>query len=380
MSTVVSPVPPSLTLPSIAPIAVPTPADRVFGCTRLCAVEFGGADPTGKVDSTAAIQKCIDSLPATGGEVHVPAGTYLVDPTVSLKFRDNMWLHLDPAAVLVLKSNDAPRYGCLAIKGVQNVLVSGGTIQGDRATHTFATQKVTKDNTHEWGHAIQMFGCSKVTVRDITLKDCTGDGISMSSSNVDGKPGDELVDDIFVKDVISTNNRRQGISVGKATNVVIQGGEISYINGTAPQDGIDIEPEAGGKTDRVFIDGVHIHHNKANGIESNHRTNVDSPITNVQVTNCLIEYNGACGMYMTGAESLEVFNNNIVNNGQTGLMIGPRSTGVHVAENTFGFNYTRGGPGKDRKDFSLFGWAKTIEADILVRNTDTNDIGRNSYI
>jgi hypothetical protein len=42
-----------------------------------------GADPTGSADSTAAIQAAINALPATGGVVYLPAGTYKVSTTVT---------------------------------------------------------------------------------------------------------------------------------------------------------------------------------------------------------------------------------------------------------------------------------------------------------
>jgi hypothetical protein len=61
-------------------------------------------------------------------------------------------------------------------------------------------------------------------------------------------------------------------------------------------------------------------------------------------------------------------------------MISAGTTGLHAAENTFGFNYNRGKTGKDRVDFTQFGVTKAIEMDILVRNTDSNDIGKNYYI
>jgi hypothetical protein len=42
-----------------------------------------GADPTGGADSTTAIQDAISALPATGGVVYLPAGTYKVSGTLT---------------------------------------------------------------------------------------------------------------------------------------------------------------------------------------------------------------------------------------------------------------------------------------------------------
>jgi hypothetical protein len=44
----------------------------------------GGADPTGTADSTAAINAALAAVPAGGGAVYVPAGTYLVNTATAL--------------------------------------------------------------------------------------------------------------------------------------------------------------------------------------------------------------------------------------------------------------------------------------------------------
>lgn len=50
----------------------------------LSAAYAGGADPTGAADSTAAIQAAVSALPAAGGIIRLPAGTYKVASTVTI--------------------------------------------------------------------------------------------------------------------------------------------------------------------------------------------------------------------------------------------------------------------------------------------------------
>ncbi len=366
----------SLALFYPTPIVIPIPPERQYGCTRLCAVEYGGADPTGKVEATACFQKAVDALPLDlGGEVHVPEGTYLVDPTVGIAMRSNMHFHMDPKAVIMAKTNDAIRYGILKVNNVTQVLVTLGTLVGDREHHIFTLQKTASENTHEWGHGIQCYGASAITFRGGVIKDCCGDGASLSELDVHNPSND-----IYFDNVISTNNRRQGISVGKSTNVIIRGGELAYTNGTAPECGIDIEPENGGSAENIYLDGVHMHHNTANGFLALQRKNVDSPVKNIFVHNCISEYNGACGIYAASVQGIDVHNNKLWHNGQTGFNVSAGCTGVHISENTFGYNYNRGGPGKARTPFAMFGVNKTVDMDILTYNTDPNAIGRNYYI
>lgn len=66
--------------------AVVTPADGAAGDTvvyNLNAAEWG-ADPTGEVDSTTAIQDCLDTLRTDGGVVYLPAGQYQLRGTLSI--------------------------------------------------------------------------------------------------------------------------------------------------------------------------------------------------------------------------------------------------------------------------------------------------------
>lgn len=376
------PVPPPAPAPN--PVTIPTPVAHVIGHSILHVVEYGGADPTGAVEATAAFQKAIDALPQPfGGTVYVPAGNYLIDPVVGVKLRSNTCLDMDPAAVLLAKPNGATNYGVLAIKAVTNVLVTGGTIKGDRDTHTFTPQKSASKNTHEWGHGVQLFGSSHVTIRDTVIKECTGDGISLSSTGKPGEAGYLLCGDVFILNVTSSGNRRQGISVGKSDTVLIQGGNINNIgkvNGTLPMDGIDIEPDAGAFTRNVYIDGVTIENNVKNGIEGNSRT---SPIDGVHITNCTIRFNGGAGTYMAGINGLDSFNNTIVGNAQTGSYISTTCKQTRTSGNTYGGNYNRGTlPGKVRaKPFTQVGVTAAIDMDILAKNPPAqNDIGSNYYI
>lgn len=58
-------------------VPIPTPATPVINAATL------GADPTGAVDSTAAIQAAIDKVAAgKGGVVYLPAGLYRIDGTL----------------------------------------------------------------------------------------------------------------------------------------------------------------------------------------------------------------------------------------------------------------------------------------------------------
>lgn len=366
--------------PSVLPI--PVPAARVRGCTRFSAVELGGADPTGAVDATAAIQRAIDQLPAKGGTVQVPAGTYLVDAAKGINLRSNMLLELDPAAVLQAIPNDQPYYGILNIVGVSNVEVSGGTVAGDRAAHIYAPQPAAAQNTHEWGMGVRIKGSSQVTIRDTVLRDCTGDGCTIASTGTIGQPGYLPCADVALLNVTRANNRRQGLTIGKCDGVVVQGGSISGTNGTAPQDGIDIEPDAGGVCQNIFIDGELIEGCAGNGIESNQRKDVDTLIRNVQITNCTVRNHAGAGMYLQSVNGLVLAGNTVSGNHLTGTFMASTVSNASVDGNTYSGNYNRGKPQaiKPRTAFVQVGTSKAVEADILNRSADPGVVvGSNTF-
>lgn len=360
--------------------SVPKPAERVFGPTRLSVLNFG-ARGDGRTDDTAAFNKAIAALPSDGGTVYVPRGNYVIDPLVSIKARSNLHIQADDGVRYLVVPNSAIRYGVFALLGVNNVKVSGGTVYGDRYLHNYTTVGLsTKEQTHEWGHAMQLYGCSQVTIEDMVLRDLTGDGISMASKDVTGDSAEEQCFDIHIRGVISTNNRRQGISVGKASDVVIEGCELSYTNGTLPMCGIDIEPENRGRTDGVWIHRCLIVHNEKNAITVLKRSDVDTPLSNVNISENFMRHN-MNGVYSVSVDGLNIFDNDITHNEASGINIGPGSKDVFIEGNVLGFNYNRGTAGTDRTDKEITGWNTTIQRDILPRNTTSeNFIGSNRYI
>lgn len=83
----------------------------------------------------------------------------------------------------------------------------------------------------EWRHTLGLFGCTNVRVEDLTLRLSGGDGIYVND-----------VKDLVVEGVVLDGHHRQGISVINAENLLIRNCVIKNTRGTAPQCGIDLEP------------------------------------------------------------------------------------------------------------------------------------------
>lgn len=356
------PVPPAAVATAAAPLQYP----RSRGEARI-SVRETGARGDGVHDDTAAFQSAIDALPFEGGTVEVPAGRYLIDPVVSVRPRSRMHLQLADDATLVAKPNDEERAYVLYVFRVEDVEISGGRIVGDRESH--------RGTTGEWGHGIQVRGASRVTVRDIHISDCWGDGICAGPAQADKRLNEPKTfsEDVVIARVVCTGNRRQGLSIGGCRNVDVFDSEFSDTHGTAPECGIDIEPDPPDWASNIHVRNCLMRRNAKYGILVFKRTR------DVTIEDCTIEDNRSCGVVTVGAVGVLIADNMIRNNGSTGLFIKEGSTDIEVRQNTFRNNYAQQSP-PPRDAFSMAGVDRRIRREILVSEAASDvTIATNHY-
>lgn len=309
-------------LPALAAYVAPT---RTRGATVLDVRNFG-AIGDGVHNDTSAIQAAINALPTDGGTVYVPGGTYMIDAVRNLRLRSQMHLQLAPDARLAAIPNSVERSYVLNIYKVSDVEVSGGQIIGERDQHM--------GTTGEWGHAIMVRGSRRVTVRDIHLSRCWGDGLSIGGAAA--TTGTIPSEDIAVTNIVSTGNRRQAVTIGRSRGVKIYDSELSYTSGIKPGCGVDIEPDpdSTASTSGVRIENCWIHHNAGNGIQ------VYKTVLNVVVKACTIEHNQGYGVLLLNADSGYVVNNKIMHNRLYGVSARTATHGYQISANTFRNNKT----------------------------------------
>ena len=352
-------------LASAATVYVPPTRQRG---AAVRSVRDYGAFGDGLHDDTAAIQRAIDSLPADGGTVFVPAGTYLVDALKSVKLRSFMHLQLDPSAILKAKPNSSEQYNVVLVDSRSNVEISGGQIMGERDQHV--------GTTGEGGHCIRVRGSQHVTVRDIRLSKGWGDGMTVGP-----KPRYQqhylYSQDVAIANIVCTENRRNGLSIGNVIGIQVWDSEFSYTNGTAPQCGIDVEPDkdidGNGYCDQVLISNCSMSHNARYGV------NVWKRARNVTIDNCSIDSNQTCGIVTTGLNGIKFSNNQVHDNQSTGMYIKDGTNGLTITGNTFYRNYLRQGV-VVRTAFYLTGTATKIKKDLIVGTGTYNiTVAQNYY-
>jgi len=184
-------------------------------------LNFGSAGFGG--DDSNVFQTALNSTAASGQTLEVPAGNYNINP---LSFPNNSSVFVDAGVTVTANSGYADGVRMLNISS-SNVTITGA----GAATSVFQMRK-TEYTSGEQRHCMNIVGASDVTISGISCNDSGGDGLYLANST-----------NVTIEDCIFNNNRRQGSSItGGVNHVYYLRDHFTNTNGTAPQSGIDIEP------------------------------------------------------------------------------------------------------------------------------------------
>lgn len=259
----------------------------------------------GVANDTDAIQQAVNAAAGTGGTVYVPAGTYMIVSTKptggfgGIFLQSTMTLHMDTGAVLKAFPNNSGSSAILNVSCVSSVTVLGGTLVGERDLHI--------GSYGEWGMGIYISTGERVTIQNTVAKDCWGDGAYITYHSRD----------IFLSGFVADRNRRQGLSVIEVDGLSIINSTFTNTQGTAPEYGIDMEP------------------------------NYDQTINNVRIRSCAFTNNAGGGFltYLSTAEisinfitdvTLEgnTFVNNCVSAGAAQISVNTNPNGISLIGNS----------------------------------------------
>lgn len=213
-----------------------------------------GAYGDGIHDDTYAIQKAINA----GKTIFFPNGKFLVsiqnNNTAAITIPSNRNIIMSPNCIINLAANDFKNYQIFYINDSSNILIEGGQLIGDRVIHI--------GTEGEWGHCLRIYGdSSNIIIRNVVLKNAWGDGVAITGP--DGHPPKN----ILIENCICDNNRRQGMSVGNVDGLTVNDSKFINTNGTAPQSGIDFEPDRPKEIiNNVVLNNVYTYNNNGNGI------------------------------------------------------------------------------------------------------------------
>ena len=194
--------------------------------------------------------------------LYVQQGTFycsVIKESSYIKVPSNVYWH--NKATICQLATDLQKYSFVLINKSDNVTIDGGSFIGDVKLHT--------DKGGEWGHGINVTGANNVTLKNLTCNEFWGDGIDLIEGTYrrDIKAGETVCSNITIDNVKCLRNRRTGLSIEAATNVVVRNSEFAYsgtLKMTAPGDGLGIEPWCKNeqKIYNILIDKCNIHDNK----------------------------------------------------------------------------------------------------------------------
>lgn len=194
---------------------------RIVAIALVLGLAGSAAAMTPGTDARAEIQAMIDATPS-GGVLILPSGDYLVSRAGSA-----YWSLRIPAGVTVRGSGTILRQSPGTAAAVRMFQMDGAGAVLERITLDGNADALTA-STQRHGAIVAAAG---VTIRDVTARNFTGDGIYLYAG----------ADGAVLDDVIATNNRRNGLTLGgQMTGIAIRGG--TYANNVAQQ--IDSEPGA----------------------------------------------------------------------------------------------------------------------------------------
>lgn len=291
--------------------------DTIIISTNNSVISKFGANGFDEKEDTDDIQNVIDAA-IPGESITIPYGIYYINPDKGIKLKSDITL-INNGVLKALPSNQET-FGIIKINNVSNVNIIGGIIEGERDKHL--------GTTGEWGMGIMIFSSSNILIKDVISKNNWGDGFYIGTQFDDNI---NIPNNVRLCSVISTNNRRQGLSITSGDTILVNRSIFRNTSGTPPSAGIDIEPNEGQTVKNVVITNSLFFDNYGGGINITYPFSLGTNASNVQniiVQNNIIT-NNSCKEKDCSSEALllsntsgnRIINNIISDNAQDGISI-----------------------------------------------------------
>lgn len=216
--------------------------------------------------------------------------------------------------------------------------------------------KYERNDITEWAHGLRVVSSHNITIENVTADYFRGDGVYVGSKDM---KEDDTSTNITLKNVLCKYNHRQGLSVVSVSGMVIENCEFSYTDGTAPMNGIDIEPNPIKTSEGAFLYANTCENIRITGCVFKGNTAEDIAIasfyekknvSNITIDSCYFESKKGALIIWTG-EDIKFTNNYIKTDGNGIVLSNQRDCDRLIVSNT----YIESGYGKNGSAFWVIG-------------------------
>lgn len=245
-----------------------TLAKFVMGEVGFITPQLFGAVGDGFTDDTASILSAVALLGDKVPALYFPPGTYMVSQDIMLPGNVTVF-GAGRSSIIKKVGTNSPHYTMMGASEAENIVIKDLRFIGDRDYHD--------GTTGEWGHVLAFAGCHNVTIQDCAITNGWGDGIYIGYLNGECK-------NFTIDHCLIDNNRRNGVSVIACDGFHLNNSTITNTNGTAPEAGIDFEPNKTGEVIRnCYIDNCHFEGNANYDVCYYDNTEPEFTVTNTKL-------------------------------------------------------------------------------------------------
>ncbi|OMD69192.1 hypothetical protein BSK48_17095 [Paenibacillus odorifer] len=248
-------------------------------------VKSFGAVADGVTNDNPAIDQAIQTLKSLGGGTILFPYSPLPYIVKRIKVYDASNIVFTAPMGTTIKIKDGSDYGGDDVAEVfdllrsNNITIENLTLDGNRNNLNYNVPGYTGDGT---AHGIVLESCDRIFIRNVSSRNNGTDGIATRF----------FVSNVYIDKSVFTNSRRNNMSVTRETDgLYVTNTEFSNANGTAPQDGVDIEPTGGGRLlQNILFDNCLFKDNLNSGLSCDIRGT--NKLKNVTVSKCKFVGNG----------------------------------------------------------------------------------------
>ena len=235
-----------------------------------------GATFDGTTDDTTTLQAAIAAMPSNKGVFVFPPGkTAIVTGQLSFAGKTNF---------MVIGNNATVKYkNATAVSSGKNILYFQNNSDGIIRDLILDANRANRSPAEVTAHNVYIQdNTSRLTFRNVRSINAVCDAWNLASSSTTPAT---YPTDILIIDCEGDNAYRQGLSAISTVRLHVKGGRYWGTNGTLPQSGIDLEPDAGytGGNRDPLIEGVELFDNAGYGIQLGGAAS--TPNKNVRILN-----------------------------------------------------------------------------------------------